>query len=66
MGAHGDVSGVLGRLCRGILGDDSGARAGSVQEDAVEALHHGRDLATVVGADHGVCDAQPEVTHKKN
>ena len=53
-----EVAGSFVGLDAGVLGDDAGAGAGGVEEDAVEAADYAGEGAGVVGADNGVAGAE--------
>jgi len=58
VGAHLNVSNVLLRLDRRILGNNAGAGARGVKQNSVEPFHDFVELATIVRTDDGVGDTQ--------
>lgn len=58
MGQREEVAGGFVGFDAGILGDDAGARAGGVEQNAVEAADGARERARVVRGDDGVAAAE--------
>lgn len=58
MGQSEEVAFRFVGFYRGVLGDDAGSRAGSIEEDAVEAADYVGERAGVVGGDDGVANAE--------